>query len=254
MNLHFDCTQCGKCCHDLKLPLTIDEAMAWAGRGGQVQLLCEAIPWIEQPAADDRQALYKAERSFPASSGSLSIRVVVILVAAFSGACPYLGADKRCGIYFERPAVCRIYPAEINPFVQIAPENKACPPEAWSEDQPLFLLDDTLVDADLRALIDVARKAAVTEVEARQRLCLALGINVASLANEGFVIHTPDPALFLSASSGPHVPGEDGTAWHIASNRRDTLGMLEAAGASGLGVAATDDPTAFEYLGFFPAS
>jgi Fe-S-cluster containining protein len=253
MNLHFDCTQCGKCCHDLKLLLTIDEAMAWSRRGGRVQLLCEAIPWIEEPQTDNLQALYKKERSFPASSGSLSIRVVVILVAAFSGGCPNLGADMRCGIYSDRPAVCRIYPAEINPFAEIAPDNKACPPEAWSESHPLFLQEGTIADTATRALINVARNAAVTEVEARQRLCLALAIDVASLVNEGFVIHTPKPALFFAALSELNAPAGEATPWHIASNRHDTIGMLEAAGASWLDVGATE-AAAFEYLGFFPAS
>ncbi|WP_338000302.1 hypothetical protein [Burkholderia gladioli] len=44
MTVHFSCTMCGRCCHDLRLPLSIDEALAWLARGGEVQLFCDAIP------------------------------------------------------------------------------------------------------------------------------------------------------------------------------------------------------------------
>ena len=46
-------------------------------------------------------------------SGSLPTRVVVILTGAYEGPCPNLQPDMRCGIYEQRPLVCRIYPAEI---------------------------------------------------------------------------------------------------------------------------------------------
>ena len=42
MDVHFDCTQCGNCCRDLKLPLTVLEAMDWLTDGHSVQIICEA--------------------------------------------------------------------------------------------------------------------------------------------------------------------------------------------------------------------
>ena len=42
MDIHFGCTQCGKCCRDTKVPLTVAEAIKWLNRGDEVQLLCEA--------------------------------------------------------------------------------------------------------------------------------------------------------------------------------------------------------------------
>jgi hypothetical protein len=44
LDIHFDCTQCGRCCHNLKLPLSVDEAKRWAKNGHEVQLLIEATP------------------------------------------------------------------------------------------------------------------------------------------------------------------------------------------------------------------
>jgi hypothetical protein len=53
MDIDFDCTMCGKCCHDLRLPLTVTEAIAWLERGNDVQILCEALPWPEEPPAEN---------------------------------------------------------------------------------------------------------------------------------------------------------------------------------------------------------
>jgi Fe-S-cluster containining protein len=110
--------------------LTAAEAVEWLTDGHQVQLICDASPWPEEPPADDHNAAHRRRRSFAVMSGSMPARVVVILVANLAGACPNLMADMRCGIYERRPLVCRIYPAEINPFVQLEPQKKACPPEA----------------------------------------------------------------------------------------------------------------------------
>ncbi|MDB6084618.1 MAG: hypothetical protein JWN43_2499, partial [Gammaproteobacteria bacterium] len=134
MSVHFECTQCGKCCRDLKLPLTAAEAVQWLGSGHQVQIICDALPWVEElppDHPDGQRAAHRKRRSFGVMSGTVPTRVVVILAANLAGACPNLMADMRCAIYERRPLVCRIYPAEINPFVVLEPEKKACPPEAW---------------------------------------------------------------------------------------------------------------------------
>ena len=50
MTLHFSCTMCGRCCRDLRVPLGLSEVLDWLRDGGEVQLLCEAIPWLVEPA------------------------------------------------------------------------------------------------------------------------------------------------------------------------------------------------------------
>jgi hypothetical protein len=163
---------------------------------------------------------YKAERAFAATSGTLPVRITVLLVAAFAGACPNLRADMLCGIYEERPAVCRIYPAEISPFVALAPEAKACPPEAWAETTPLLLRDGAVTDGETAAIIARSRRAAVAGVAAKAAL-----------------------------SWGKAAPDVATPPWRIVSNRTATLAMLADAGAEW----GRAERQPFDYLGFFPA-
>lgn len=262
-NIDFECTMCGNCCHDLRLPLTATEALAWLARGNDVQILCEAVPWLEEPAADNLQAAHKRRRSFAALSGSLPARIVVILTGAFAGPCPNLQADMRCRIYEERPLVCRIYPAEINPFIELTPANKGCPPEAWTPGLPPLMRAGKLVDASTVALIEQSRVADTHDVPIKQRLCAALGVDAAALSNEGFVVYSPrreDLAVALeraceqasdaTADGGVDAPMPD---WRFVSNRQATVDTLVSVGALGACV-TPDDVMPFEYLGFFPAA
>lgn len=253
-DINFACTTCGQCCHDLRLPLTIAEAIDWLKRGGQLELLCEAIPWPVEPEPNNAQAAYKRARSSAVMSGTLPVRVSIILTAAFTGACPNLRADMLCAIYDERPLVCRIYPAEINPFVPLVPQTKACPPEAW---QTMSLQQQhVLVDATTHQLIQQSRLATQSETPSRMRICRELGLDHAALANEGFVIHTPDREALLAALEqcrAAPFPDDEATQWTFVSNRSTTMETLASVGAVG----CPDQPTAdkaFRYLGFFPSS
>ncbi len=79
MDVHFKCTQCGKCCRDSRVPLTVAEAISWLNRGHPVQLICEASPWPEGLADEDPKAAHFKRRSFAVMSGTMPTRVVVIL-------------------------------------------------------------------------------------------------------------------------------------------------------------------------------
>ena len=256
MDINFECTMCGKCCHDLKLPLSVDEALVWLERGGDVQFLCEAVPWPDEPAADNLPAQHKRRRSFAALSGEMPARIVVVLAAAFDGACPHLQPNMSCGVYEQRPNVCRIYPAEVNPFIELSPEQKACPPEAWSSDKPLLMKAYRIVDVETAALISQSRAADAGDAGAKARACVHLGINTAALANEGLVVYSPPrdrsiAALKLAPDS--RDAGERAPEWSVASNRRETVETLKSIGALGV-LYSTAGEVAFDYLGFFPAS
>jgi Fe-S-cluster containining protein len=247
MDLHFDCTMCGRCCHDLKLPLSIDEAIDWIERGGTVHLYCEALPWPSDPGGQDAWAWYKGTRGFPAMSGVLPVRVLVMLVAAQDGACPFLLPDMRCGAYEYRPRVCRIYPAEINPLLVLSPDAKQCPPEAWSAEQPLFASNGKVIDPETAALSMRAQEVAIEDVPAKERLCALLGIDRAALGNEGFVVHRPSGDLLLPALRAARVSGlQPATHWTIASNRASMITMLDDAGA-----VSDRASIGLDYIGFF---
>jgi hypothetical protein len=50
-DINFQSTMCGRCRHDLRVPVTLAEARQWLERGGHVDVLCEAIPWPAEPDA-----------------------------------------------------------------------------------------------------------------------------------------------------------------------------------------------------------
>lgn len=252
MDLDFDCTMCGKCCHNLRLPLTVSEAIAWLKRGHHVQLFVEAMPWPEEPPEDNLVAAHKRRRSFPAASGSLPIRVVVVIVAAFDGPCPNLLEDMRCGAYESRPLVCRIYPAEINPFISVDPPQKACPPEAWTNASSPLLRQGQIVDAQIAALVTESRNTDAADVWAKASLCETLGINCAALSNEGFVVHTPDQSSLLSAlESAQMVTTAIPSSWRFVSNRTATADALDSVDAV-VSRKSTWQAKAAAFLGFFP--
>lgn len=231
----FSCTSCGRCCHGLRLSLSVQEAIAWASRGGLVQILCHAAP---DSTDISETAAYKRERRFMAKSGDLLLRVQVMLVARFEAACPNLRPDMRCGIYDERPNVCRIYPAEIIPGVVMNPANRLCPPEAWNGDQPLFLTDEgQVLEIVTRVAIAEARAAGLADLEARQSLVALLEIDVAALENEGFVVWTIDRARLISALGDAAVAGASGKAdavmpnWRFMTPRSETAELISSAGA-----------------------
>lgn len=249
MDIRFDCTRCGKCCHDLRLPLSVDEAISWAGRGHQVQFLCDSLLALATGPFENSLHRYRAERSFTARSGALPVRINVILVAAFSGACPHLRADMRCGDYERRPRVCRIYPAEIVPDIAIEPRGKACPPEAWGDEQPLLMRGGALVSDETRRLIEEHRAVMLTDIPAKAMACDLLGVRRAALAGEGYTVHSPSPeatvATLLAAKAATLAANAE-QPWSIVTNRQQTLRMLREAEADGGSCRRGDD-----YLGFF---
>ncbi|MFB9125368.1 YkgJ family cysteine cluster protein [Paraburkholderia dipogonis] len=256
MDIDFECTMCGKCCHDLRLPLTVTEAVAWLQRGNDVQILCEALPWPTEPPAENLVAAHKRRRSFAAMSGSLSTRVLVTLAAGYAGPCPNLQPDMRCGIYEQRPLVCRIYPAEINPFIELEPAHKACPPDAWTPGLPSLLRAGKLVDEGMLALIQQSRDADVNDLPIKQQVCALLGIDQAAVSNEGFVAHSPDRFDLLAAlhrASDERGMPELPQTWRFISNRRPTVDALVSVGAVASLVNA-DSSVGFAYLGYFAAS
>jgi Fe-S-cluster containining protein len=256
VDLNFECTLCGKCCQGLKVPLTVEEAIGWLKDENEVQILTEAIPWPDEPGEDDRLMLHKRALSFPVMSGSLPTRVVVVLAASFSGSCPYLQPDMRCGIYDRRPLTCRIHPAETSEFVELDPAHRCCPPEAWGADFRPMLRQGRIVDAELQDVMVRARASAVHSVGTKAALCAALGIDAAPLLNEGLAIYSPDRGVLLEQlekSRDAAIPAESLPSWRYVSNRMRTVKVLASAGAISTLVRKGDE-TPFEYFGFFDPS
>ncbi|MGA2188643.1 MAG: YkgJ family cysteine cluster protein [Steroidobacteraceae bacterium] len=256
VDVHFDCTQCGFCCRNTKIPLTAAEAVDWLTDGNQVQLICEARPWREEPPADDPQAAHMKRRSFVAASGAMPVRVVASLVANIPGDCPNLLPDMRCGIYERRPLVCVIYPAEINPVIALQPSKKACPSAAWDSHHPLLMRGGAVMNEATRAAIQRWRSTDALEADLKGRVCAALSIGEAALAQEGFVVYSPPIDTLLGALSRAlqcaGAPAPDGQ-WRFVTNRSETAGDLSRQGAVAVQAHGRGDPR-YQYIGFKPAS
>ena len=255
VDIPFTCTMCGKCCHDHSLPLTLDEAVMWLQDGGNLRLLCEAAAWPTPPAPDDEQAAYRKRRSFAARSGGKSIHVVAMLVGVIRGPCQNLGPDMRCRIYERRPLVCRIYPAEVNPFYEFDTGRKACPPEAWTQG-PTLIADGDPVDRDTLALIAEARRRDAEDAPRKRHVCRALGIDVASIAGEGFAVHLRNTSAVLqalqAAKTAPTDDAPDDTEWRLYSPNAATVEMLRSAGFDAVSQKRTNDTFWYETAAAMP--
>lgn len=213
--------------------------------------MCEAVPWPGEPSADDAQTRYWLGRSFAAASGTMPTRVVVILAAHFAGACPHLQSSMNCDIYGRRPAVCRIYPAEINPFTSLKTSRKLCPPEAWSEAGAVLAVDGGIVAAATRADIVATRAADAADAGVKSSVCAALRLNAAALAKEGLVVYSPPAQALLAAleeASAGSAAASAETQWIIVSPSAATLADLATVGAVGI-VHAPLPPPPYQYIG-----
>jgi hypothetical protein len=90
----------------------------------------------------------------------------------------------------------------------------------------------------------------------KRRLCAALNVEWAALADEGFVVYSPERVVMLAALDRAvtdlDVAPTD-TPWQFVSNRADTVESLVGRGAVGERVSAGVHAS-FEYIGFRPAS
>lgn len=228
MDLHFDCTQCGRCCHDLRLTLSIDEARAWAGRGHQVDLLAEGWPWPDNGDPHDAPLQWRKATSFPVLVGDVPFRINLRLVARHVGPCPHLLPDMRCGNYEERPRICRIYPLESRPFEAVSPALRKCPPEAWQETLPLLERDGRPADAEANALLAAHRQAMIDDVPLKARLASALGFADTAFAGEGLAVCEIAPLALLTALEEAACElWDEPRQWTIVTNRQSTAQMLD---------------------------
>lgn len=231
MEITFDCTQCGRCCHDLRLTLSVAEARVWAGRGHRVDLLVEGWPWPETDSADgdpdDPVMQWRRATSFPVSVGDVPFRVNVRLVARHEGACPHLLPDMRCGNYEERPRICRIYPLESRPFEAMVPARRLCPPEAWGPGLPVLERDGLAADFEAGQIIAAHRAAMVADVAVKERLVRVIGWVETAMAGEGLAICEIAPEVLLEALDVAELGAPTGdVSWGILTNRESTRAML----------------------------
>lgn len=212
--------------------------MWWASDGGPLIVLIEAF-LANGYGVPEVQRDHAQRRSWPVRCGATHAYVTVTLAAYNPGTCRYLTDDKRCGIYEHRPLVCRIYPIEINPHIQLRRERKDCAPEVWDESGPVVYRDGRLVNEVFARLIERSRQADRDEINIKVEICRRLGINVAALKGDGFAIYRPDPETLLATimdvvNSDTMPPGQQD--WSLCVSRQDIADHLASMEASVTGV------------------
>jgi Fe-S-cluster containining protein len=235
VNVHFACNSCGKCCHGHHIALTLDEALRWASDGGPLIVLVEAF-LANGYGIPVGQRDHAQRRSLRVRCGDTQAYVAITFAVYNIGTCRYLTEDNRCGIYERRPLVCRIYPIEINPHIQLRREFKDCPPETWDESGPAIYRNGRMVNDELARLIEQSRQADRDEIALKAEICRRLGIDVAALKGDGFTAYRPATEMLLSmmqqvmgrAPAAPPAPQE----WSLRVSRPEIADQLTAMGAS----------------------
>jgi Fe-S-cluster containining protein len=246
MDIHYACTSCGKCCHGHHISLTLGEAMQWI-RDTNDRLIVLVEAFLDNGLGiSELQRDHAQRRSVRMRCGDTHAYVAIIFAVYNPAVCPFLTEDKRCGIYDRRPLVCRIYPFEINPHIQLQREFKDCPSEAWDESGPAVYRNGRFVNDELMRLIEQSRQADRDEIGAKAEVCRRLGIDVAALKGDGFATYLPDPQTMLAAmedvanGSPATEPGPQNWGLHTARPEiRDRLVALKASVATALPVNGT---------------
>lgn len=229
--VRFACNGCGICCKNRLIPLTLNEARQWLQRGGDVAVILEAFDesvWPSQP----QHYAHSAQRAVEVVSADAPIRVVAVMAGNALGQCPSLREDNLCGIYEERPLVCRIYPMEINPFIELQPKEKICPPEVWEEGEVLFT--DRIVDPVLQDQVLRSRQADRDDAQAKVAICAAMGFDVAAWKGNALAVYLPDKTL-LQQAIDRFDAGLDATAtvsWKVRVDDSELRQQLQRAGVA----------------------
>jgi hypothetical protein len=126
--------------------------------------------------------------------------------------------------------------------------------------------DGRLVDGLVQRNIELSRDTDARNAEVKRRLCAALHLECAALADEGFVVYSPERRLLQAALDGAvadaavadttvaHQDAEPASRpWRFVSNRSETVDSLSARGAVSALAIAGGNPS-FEYIGFRPPS
>jgi Fe-S-cluster containining protein len=105
MERRFACTACGKCCCG-RLPLTLDDALAHAGRFPLAMLWTVVRPGAKSFALTARLGTTaKLAKRKP-----VAVQITPISYLPPTMACPALAADGLCSIHAEKPLRCRTMP------------------------------------------------------------------------------------------------------------------------------------------------
>lgn len=242
-DVRFGCVGCGACCTGRYIPLTLDEAKQWLERGDNVSILAEAFDattWAGSQGAYE----HSLWRSAQVTSGVSTLQVIAIFAGKAIPRCPNLKEDGMCNIYDIRPLVCRIYPMEINPFVDLVPESKDCPPAAWEAGE--VLVSDRVMEPIMSRNIASSKAADRSDAGTKLAICEELGLTTAAWKGRGLAIYSPEREELLAAMNRVTTSGNaNGASWTVRTDDHDLCGYLNHSGMD-----FTSDTHGFEFHQF----
>ncbi|WP_415769333.1 YkgJ family cysteine cluster protein [Pseudomonas sp. LB3P38] len=194
--LRFACNGCGVCCKGRLIPLTLKESRQWLQRGHDVAVILEAFDESLWPAESEKFR-HNAKRAAQIDSGNAKINVIAIFAANALTQCPNLDDQNQCVIYEERPLVCRIYPAEISPFISLDPADKVCPPEVWEAGE--IIVSDRVASPALQVKIAQSRDADTVDAHAKVAICESMDMTVAAWKENALAVYLPDRQRLMTA-------------------------------------------------------
>lgn len=226
--IQYTCVTCGICCKGRLIPLTVKEAEQWLARGDDVAILLEAFSLSSQ-AVQSPEYLHNASRAAKVIAGNGTLNVIAIFAGNALQQCPSLREDNLCGIYEERPLVCRIYPMEINPFIELKAENKICPPESWESGE--IICSDGEANPSLKLLINQSKQADVKDAAKKVAICESLGMTVASWKGDGLAVYFPKREALLGAILANDArPVRSKNRWGVRTDNLELRHQLQSTG------------------------
>ncbi|WP_095124661.1 YkgJ family cysteine cluster protein [Pseudomonas sp. Irchel s3a12] len=226
--VQYTCVTCGICCKGRLIPLTVKEAEQWLTRGDDVAILLEAFSHSAE-AVQSPEYQHNASRAAKVTAGDNELNVIAIFAGNALNQCPSLQEDNLCGIYEDRPLVCRIYPMEINPFIELRVENKVCPPESWGRGE--IICTDGEANPPLKLLINLSKKADVEDAAVKVAICELLGATVASWKGDGLAVYFPKRETLLGAILASDArPARSNSRWAVRTDNLELRYQLQSAG------------------------
>ena len=112
--------------------------------------------------------------------------------------------------------------------------------------------NEVYADSELRLLIQTRLNQTITDVPFQEALCANLGIDVAAMANEGYVAHSPDNIKLLNALLNASTQPSPSLAldWEFTSNRTETVELIRSCDYK-CSLESERQSSTFEYLSLF---
>ncbi len=210
MERRFHCTACGKCCYGW-LPLTLDDALAHAGRFPLAMILST----VRQGAKAYEITARLGTTVTIGRRKRVAVRAAPTAYIPPSFSCPALASDGRCAIHRDKPVRCRTMP--FSAYQEERDQDKLLVPrKGWecdtSPEAPAVYRDKGVID---RQDFD------------RERRVLTEQASILGAYTNGLMANAPNVAAAVTRAAGKKGGG------HVILKFTTILSRIEQADVAG---------------------